>query len=187
MRLWRNDGTFRAPAPDIHWTYNIPPGRPEREGVFAWAGHLPSNMQRKNNFACGKSDDVMTHGLEPFASAFPSVANLFVNLDDGRPVSATHALLAALVASYQGPGQERPAYLNLARVTAALALASTSTADHDYTVYLKTALGLLVSAVEHGAAPPSALQPLAETTHVASPDDARLTELVTRLHRLTHA
>ena len=34
IRLWRNDGTFTPPPADIYWMYNIPPGHPDRNGVF---------------------------------------------------------------------------------------------------------------------------------------------------------
>ena len=75
LLLWRSDGTFTAPDPDIYWTYNIPPGHPDRKGTFAWVGHNPRLIQRKTNFTCGKSNDVMNHALYPLGRAFPAIAN----------------------------------------------------------------------------------------------------------------
>jgi len=182
IRLWRHDGTFTASATDIYWTYNIPPGHPDRKGIFAWVGHSPRVLQRKTNFKCGKSDDIMNHALLPLGASFPTVANVFVILEPDRPVSATNALLAALVAPYDNDSPAGPAYLDLARVTHELAQASN--VDRDYDAYLKTALAVLISAVEQGAAPPASLQPFAETMDGANPGDAQLRALRTRMERL---
>jgi hypothetical protein len=183
IRLGRNDGTFTAPPSDIYWTYNIPPGHPDRKGIFAWIGHSPLLLQRKSNFTCGKSDDVMNHGLLPFGASFPTVANVFVTLDADRPVSATHALLAALVAPYEpGSTTTGTVYLDLACVTRELAQASN--VDRDYDTYLKTALAVLMSAAEHGTAPLTSLEPLAEITRNRNPEDKQLAELLTRLDQL---
>jgi len=111
----------------------------------------------------------MNHALLPFGVSFPTVANVFVVLDVNRPVSATHALLAALVAPYTDGDPAGLAYLELASVTRELAKASN--VDHDYDAYLKTALAVLMSAVEHGAAPPASLQPIKEMTSDTNPED----------------
>ncbi len=182
IRLWRNDGTFTAADTDIHWTYNIPPGHPDRKLIFAWIGHSPRVMQRKTNFTCGKSDDVMNHALLPLGASFPTVANVFVTLDTDRPVSATNALLAALVAPYHDDSRTGSVYLDLARVTRELAHASDI--ERDYDVYLKTALGILMSAVEQGAAAPTALEPLASIRIRGNSEDRQLGELLTRLDTL---
>ena len=83
----------------------------------------------------------MTHGLLSLGRAFPSVANVFVTMQDGRPVSATSALLAALVAPHARNDTTDSAYLDLARVTRELAGASN--VNRDYDAYLKTALTVL--------------------------------------------
>ena len=182
IRLWRNDGTFAAADTDIYWTYNIPPGHPDRKGIFAWIGHSPRLVQRKTNFTCGKSDDVMSHGLLPFGASFPTVANVFVTLEPDRAVSATNALLAALVAPYQNNSRTDSVYLDLARV--AHELAQASNVERDYDAYLKTALAVLMSAVEQGAAPPTVLEPLASTTTKGNSEDGQLRALLARMNRL---
>ena len=181
IRLWRDDGTFTVPAPNIYWTYDIPPGHPNRRGIFAWAGHGPQALQRKANFTAGKSDDFMIHGLQPLGEAFPAVANVFVALDTDRPVSAVQVLLAALLAPYQNGSQATSAYSDLARVT--LELAHPSNLEHDYGIYLKAALAVLVSAVERGTASPASLEPLTEAANV-NLEDPQLRNLLTRLEEL---
>lgn len=177
--LRRLDPASSLPATDIYWTYNIPPDHPNRRGIFAWGGHKPRSLQRKSNFYCGKSDDFMTHSLVSLASAFPSVANVFITVEDGRPVSATSALLAVLVAPYADGGTPDSAYADLAYVTHEFAGASNVARDYD--AYLKVALTLLISAVEHGLTPAATLQPLSETRADAA-DDSQLRTLFARLH-----
>jgi len=177
VRLWRSDGTFRAPDPDIYWTYNIPPGHPDRKGTFSWIGHSPRIIQRKAHFTCGKSDDVMNHALFPLGASFPAIANAFVTLDESRPVSATNALLAALVAPYQREAHAGSVYDDLARV--AHELCQVSDSEHDYissserdnNAYVKTALAVLISAVEQGAASPATLKTLAASAKNISQDN----------------
>lgn len=170
---------------DIYWTYNIPPRHPDRKGVFSWVGHSPPLLQRKTNFTCGKSDDIMNHALHPLGTSFPTIANIFVTLDSDRPVSATHALLAALVAPYDQVSPTGSPYMDLAVVTRELRLASN--VDHEYGVYLKTALAVLVSAVEAGVAPSLALELVAEMANDMTQDDAQTVALFNRVDSLLAA
>ncbi len=179
--LWRDDGTFTVPAPDIYWTYNIPPGHPNRRGIFAWTGHGPPALLRKANFTTGKSDDFMYHGLQLLGDAFPTAANVFITLDTDRPVSAVQVLLAALLAPYREGSQPSSAYSDLARVTRELA--SPSNLEDDYGGYLKVALTVLLSAAESGAASPASLEPLIEAVNVSA-EDPQVTDLLTRLSGL---
>ena len=189
VKLWRNDGTFRAPDTDIYWTYNIPPGHPDRKGIFSWVGHSPRLIQRKTNFTCGKSDDVMNHALFPFGTSLPTLANVFVTLDESRPVSAAHALLAALVAPYQNDTNTDSVYDDLARVARELAQMPESEQDYisspenENSAYLKTALSILISAVEQGAAPPAPLKTLT-TSAKDNPQDHQLHALLARIEDL---
>jgi hypothetical protein len=185
VRLWRSDGTFRAPDADIYWTYNIPPGHPDRKGIFSWVGHSPRLIQRKTNFTCGKSDDVMNHALFPFGTSLPAVANAFVILGESRPVSATHALLAALVAPYQRDANTDSVYDDLAFVPYELSRIPESGQDYisspenDINAYLKTALAILISAVEQGAASSAPLKRLTLSA-TDNPQDRQLRDLLTR-------
>ncbi|MGH3258582.1 MAG: NACHT domain-containing protein [Streptosporangiaceae bacterium] len=185
VRLWRSDGTFAAPDPDIYWTYNIPPGHPDRRGIFSWVGHSPRLIQRKSNFTCGKSDDVMNHALFALGTSLPAIANVFVTLDESRPVSATHALLAALVAPYQKKWNTDSVYDDLVRVAHEISRIREneqefiSSSDNDDNAYLKTALAVLISAVEQGAAPPAQLKALIVSAK-DNPQDDQLSALFAR-------
>ena len=181
IRLLRNDGTFTAEAPDIYWIYNIPPDPAARKGIFAERAHNSHIMQRKVNFVCNMSEDTMAHGLVAVTSSFPAVANVFVILDEDRVVSAVHALLAALYAPYQEDTPGVSVYLDLAHVARRLVQAPNIERDNSY---LKASLAVLISAVEHGGAPTASLEPLAGMASNAVPEDAKLTELLTRLDRL---
>jgi hypothetical protein len=189
VRLWRSDGTFRAPDTDIYWTYNIPPGHPDRKGTFSWIGHSPRLLQRKSHFTCGKSDDVMNHALFSLGGSFPSIANAFVVLDGSRPVSATNALIAALVAPYQTDGNTGSVYDDLARVAHELSQLGDSGDDYmssseiDCNSYLKTALAVLISAVEQGATSPVTLKTLV-TSSENNPQDNQLAGLLARVANL---
>jgi hypothetical protein len=178
IQLRRNDGTFIPKAPDIYWTFNIPPDPEVRKGIFSSQAHNSLNMQRKINFAHNMSEDTMTHGLAPLVSAFPAIANVFVVLDGERVVSAVHALISALYAPYRDGIHGDSPYLDLAHV--ACKLAQAPNVERDYS-YLKTALTVLITAVEQGTAPLSSLEPLAEMANNAIPEDAKLTHLLTRL------
>lgn len=95
-------------------------------------------------------------GLLPLDLAFPTVANAVVVLEEDRPILAINALLAALVAPPKSGIRSESVYLDLARVT--LGLKQISSAE-DYNVYRKTALAILTSVVEKGAADPMVLEP----------------------------
>ncbi len=179
--LRREDGTFTVPATDIYWTYNVPPGHPSRRGILTWAGHSPQNLRRKANFTAGKSDDFMTCALLPLADAFPAASNTFVNLDTDRPVSASQALTAALLALHDSGNQGSEIYSDLARVT--LELAQASTVEHDYDAYLKIGLAVLLSAAEQGAASSETLTPFIGAMK-ANVEDAHLTALLTKMNAL---
>jgi hypothetical protein len=180
IRLWRSDGTFIPDALDIYWTFDIPPNPEARKGIFTSPSHNSLIMRRKINFLSNRSEDIMAHGLLPLVSAFPEIANVFVVLDDGRAVSASHALLSALYAPYQD-GLKDSVYRDLAHVTRELAQAPNVERASSY---LKAALALLISAVEQGAAPPRSLKPLAGVTSITIPADAKLSQLLNQLDTL---
>jgi len=179
VRLSVRDGHPVAAAEEMYWTYNIPPGHPDRSGIFSWVGHSPPMLERKATFTCGKSDDVMIHALHPLGVVFPTLANVFVTVEPDRPVSATQALLAALVTQHGRSGGAENACLDLARVTGCLSQATNAAGE--YRAYLKTALSVLLSAVEAGAASPASLQPLADLPDISDAEDAQLGALIRRL------
>jgi len=182
IRLFVRPGQPVADAEDMYWTYNIPPGHPDRTGIFTWVGHSPPMLERKATFTCGKSDDVMIHALHPLGVVFPSLANVFVTVEPDRPISATRALLAALVTQHDRVGGADDACLDLARVTGRLSQATNAATE--YGAYLKTALSVLLAAVEAGAASAATLQPLAELPDISDAGDAQLRALVRRLASL---
>jgi hypothetical protein len=186
IRLWRDDGTFDPSAPDIHWTYNVPPGHPSRRGIFAWQGHSPESLQRKTNFTAGKSDDFMSYGLQPLAAISPAAANIFVNLETG-PASAAQVMATALLALHEGNGKTHPVYTDLASVTRALAHPSHAEHGYDgYDGYVKIAIAILESAIEHGAAPPELLESSLDAATL-NRDDARPAEPLARIRKLPPA
>src|ERR1035438_8133724 len=93
----------------------------ERRKIFSDQTHNSLLMQRKTNFVCNMGDDIMSHGTLPITSPFPAVANVFVVTEEGRPVSATYALAAALMAPYHGLEPAGRAYRDLASVATELA------------------------------------------------------------------
>jgi hypothetical protein len=181
IRLWRSDGTFVPDTLDVYWTFDMPPDPEARKGIFTSRAHNSLIMRRKINFVSTKSEDIMAHGLLPLVSAFPEIANIFVILDDGRAVSAAHALLSALYAPYQDGILKDSVYLDLAHVARELAQAPNVERDNSY---LKAALALLISAVEQGTALPRSLEPLAGMTSNTVPADAELTQLLNQLDTL---
>jgi hypothetical protein len=184
IRLCRNDGTFTPPPADIYWTYNIPPGHPGRSGDFTDQYRNLRIKQRKIHFACNLSEDLMNYGLVPIDSPFPTLAEIFVTLDTGRPVSAARALLAALVAPYESGVSKETAFLDLALV--ASKLAQVSKAGPDRLSYLKMAFAVLIAAVDRGDASSAALEPVVKSIGSGIPEDAKLTELLARLKMLLY-
>ena len=181
IRLWRNDGTFVPPAPDFYWMYRIPPGGSDRNGLFIDQYHNSGLGPRKLNFACNLSEDVVNYGLVPIGSSFPPIG-VFVTLDKGRTVSATHALLEAIAAPYEHSRSTDAAYLDLAHVVRELAQATT--VKREYGIYLKVALAVLIAALEHDIAPPDSLKPIANLTSGGISEDANLKELLIHVDTL---
>jgi hypothetical protein len=97
-------------------------------------------------------------------------------------VSATRALLAALVAPYESGFSTETAFSDLALVVSKLA--QVSNAEPDFLSYLKTALAVLIAAIERGDVSQAALEPVAKSIGSGISEDAKLTQLVARLHRL---
>jgi len=100
-------------------------------------------------------------------------------------VSATNALLAALVAPYQEDANTDSVYDDLVFVATELSRIPESEQDYisspenDNSAYLKTALAILISAVEQGAAPPASLKRLIMSAK-DNPQDRQLRDLLTR-------
>jgi hypothetical protein len=163
--LWRNDGTFIPPPVDTYWIYTLmlglggaDLGPAERNRIFSDQAHQSILMQYKANFVCNMADDIINHGSLPITSSFPAVANVFVTVEDDRPVTATFALAAALIAPYQDHESRARAYLDLARV--ATELARTPSAEPDRDAYLKIALAVLIKGTETCSVPPEIVEPL---------------------------
>ena len=102
-------------------------------------------------------------------------------MDDGRVVSAIHALLSALYAPYREDTPEDSAYLDLAHVARKLIQDPNVERDNSY---LKTALCVLISAAEQGTASRASLEPLAGLISDTNTEDRKLTELLTRLNEM---
>lgn len=164
--LCRSTGQEVPAGTDIYWTYNIPPGHPDRSGLFSWIGHSPPLLQRKSNFTCGKSDDVMNHALQAFGTAFPSLASVFVILESGEPVSASRVLLDGLVALNRTAAEMEAACLNL--MTAARELRPAATIEREYGAYLHAVLTILIAALETGVVAAPVIRPFVPFATLAS-------------------
>jgi hypothetical protein len=111
-------------------------------------------MDRKANFTAGKSNDMMSHALEPIGSAFPSLANVLFPVDSGRLVSPTHALLAALLAPLHRDDAKSSAYSDLVAIVRQLARQKgRGSADAEYQGFLRSAMAVLWSAKHHDHLP----------------------------------
>jgi hypothetical protein len=181
FQLTRNDGTFTPEALDMSWTFDLLSDGREHAEIFSSPPHNSLMTQRKINFATNMSEDIMAHGLAPLASTFPTTANVFVTLDDGRVVSAVHTLIAALSAPYQEGVLKESAYLDLAQVTSRLMDASNVAQDAPY---LKMALSVLISAVRLGTVVPESLVPIMGLISNVAVDDAKLMNLMADLDRM---
>ena len=181
IRLSRINGTFMPEAPDMFWTFNVPRDPEARKEIYSSPTHSSFMTQRKINFVCNNSEDTLAHGLAPLVSPFPTTANVLVVLDDERIVSAVHALISALCAPYQEGHLRVSVYLDLAQVARKLMQAPNAAPDASY---LKMALGVLISAVEQGTAPPASLIPIAELIDDTITQDPKLTELLAQVDSL---
>jgi hypothetical protein len=178
FRLGRSDGTV-SPAPlDMSWVFNMAPDSEMRKDVHSSTSHNSPMAQRKINFASNMSEDIMAHDLAPLISSFPTTANVFVAVGDGRVVSAVHALISALYALYQQGPIKESVFADLAHITAKLMMASNVAQD---AAFLKVALGVLISSVNEGIASPASVELIAQSMSEVSAEDAELTELVARL------
>ena len=187
--LWRNDGTFAPPPVDVHWIYTLVLGLggtdldiAERRRIFSDQTHNSLLMQLKTNFVCNMGDDMISHGTLPITSSSPAVANVFVVVEEGRPVSATYALAAALMEPYQHLEPAGRAYRDLASV--ATELARTPSAEPDRDAYVKIALAVLITAAESSSAAPEILEPLLNAIGDRFANDPEFTNQLTRLEHL---
>ena len=175
IRLRRRSGQFMSEAVDILWVFDISPDPEVRKGISSFQAHDPLLSQRKINFGCNMSEDIMEHIIAPLVSSFPATANVFIILDNERAVSAIHALLSAFYAPYQKGANIDSAYLGLAQVVRKLAQAPDA---EDHYPYLKAALDVLISAVEQGATSPALLQSLAGLTSDTTAEDVTMIKLL---------
>ena len=125
IRLGRTRGQFVHEAVDLLWIFDVSPDPQVREGVSFLKSHDPLLSQRKINFACNMSEDILSHIAAPSISSFPATFNVFIMLDNEHVVSAIHALLSAFYAPYQEDRHEDSAYLDLAQVVRKLSQAPT--------------------------------------------------------------
>jgi hypothetical protein len=182
IRLRRDGATSSPPDTDIHWLFAIQHGHPSRSGLFVDPTTNARLMQRKINFACNLSEDIMNYDLMAVSAPFSAVANTYITLADGRPVSVTRTLTAALIALHGNGRTADPVYADLAHVTHELALATNQ--EGGFAPYLNLAVSVLISAVERGISPLASLEPLATVARNGNIGDSQLAELLTHVERL---
>ncbi|WP_067805598.1 NACHT domain-containing protein [Actinomadura formosensis] len=178
IRISRMGEDYRPEAVDLYWTYNIPPGHALRETSLSYRAHEPLSILLKSNLNCGGTDGVLVHALAPLADAFPTIANLAVPGE--HATSATHALLAALVAVFRDEA-DLDAFQGLARVVQAL---SALPAKEECDLYLKAAFETILSAMDRRLVTGRDLEPLGESLHLDHTHDPRTRGLADRLTAL---
>lgn len=113
-RAWTGEGTNQdrdivirvgpplppATKPDMRWSYSIPDS-PWHNGD-RWDSHSHDEMTRRSNFLVDRRMDLAMHNMMPLADALPTIGNALYNTRDGRLVTATSLLMAALVAPHTG-------------------------------------------------------------------------------------
>jgi hypothetical protein len=88
-----DDGTFRTPPIDLHWTYEIRPGDPRRGAIAMVASRDTEYLRRRTHLLCRNSDDAVIHNLEPVEAALPDASRTMIDVP-GEPLrSIAHALL----------------------------------------------------------------------------------------------
>ena len=179
FRLSRNDGTVSPDSLDMSWVFNMPRDPEMRNDIFSSTSHNSLMTQRKINFASNMSEDIMAHDLAPLISSFPTTANVFVALSDGRVVSAVHALISALYAPYQDDPIKESVLPDLAHIAGKLMMASNVAQDAPF---LRIALRVLISSVDQGIASPASVDLISRSMGDARTEDADLTELIARLN-----
>lgn len=129
-----------ATKPDMRWSYSIPDS-PWHNGD-RWDSHSHDEMSRRSNFLVDRRMDLAMHNMMPLADTLPTIGNALFNTRDGRLVTATSLLMAALVAPHTGEPDE--AVTELFFSIGKLAKERTREA----VLYDELALSIIISAVE---------------------------------------
>ena len=127
--------------PDMKWSYHIV-GTSWQNGA-RWDSHSHGEMTRRANFLTDRRLDVAMHNSLPLADALPNLGNSLYTTADGRLVTATALLCAALVAPHSG-GPADEAILDLFHSIGTLAKERTPEA----VLYDSLAYGIIITAVE---------------------------------------
>jgi hypothetical protein len=175
--VWRDDGTSLAPLVDPIWTYKIPPDRRDRTAVLHWGADSAPNTERRANFTCGSAEAAMIHALHPLGA----MTYIYINMEEERTVSAANALITALVEPYTDNSKASLAYADLAQVIQVLDEASTL--EEDYSLYIKTAVAVLVSAAEQGRVSGNLLKPMTSILTKRNPGDRQMADLLARIKK----
>jgi hypothetical protein len=103
------------PRVDTYWTYGYGPTNDFRAASmtasladgpgWSWVHGDYEGLRRKQDFVCGRDEDILAHALEPIEAALGSAILTFHGYWPDRCLSAAHALIALLLAS----AENRPA------------------------------------------------------------------------------
>jgi hypothetical protein len=178
VRLWLDDGTFRVPSLDLYWVHGLPPGYPERRAVAVFAAEGVQRAERRVNFTCGIAEARMAHALHSLGN----MTHVVISLSENHSVSAANALIAAVIEPHDSRIEASSAYVDLA--AAISVLAENSDLDGDYGAYLRAALFVLLSAVEHGYAPRELLESVRPAMTGKMASGKQLADLAGRLNAL---
>ncbi|GAA1895677.1 NACHT domain-containing protein [Actinomadura bangladeshensis] len=179
IRVTRMTEGYQPDSPDLYWTYNIPPEHEMRGDILFDPAHEPFQIRLKSSVFCSATDAFMLHSMEPFARAFPTIANLAAPGE--RAVSVTHALLAALVAGFRDE-RDPGAFADLARVVVTV---SVLPARQERDLYLKAALETILSSLHRGLATSQDLAAL-EGLRLDDSHDAKVRQLFDQVNERLH-
>ncbi|MEY9860409.1 energy-coupling factor transporter ATP-binding protein EcfA2 [Catenulispora sp. GAS73] len=128
--------------PDMKWPYHFAGSRWQNGG--RWDSHSHDAMVGRANFLTDRRLDMAMHNMMPIADALPRLASTLYNTADGRLVTASALMTAALVAPYTSEHAD-DAILDLAN---ALPDVPSNLPLNETFAFNALCLGLFVNAVE---------------------------------------
>ncbi|MBS2538315.1 hypothetical protein KGQ20_36745 [Catenulispora sp. NF23] len=151
-----------ATKPDLTWSYHLHDVT-WKDGAWL-TSHLTRDLQKSADFSSDRRLDLAVRNTLPISAELPTLGHTVYHTGDGRLVTATALLAAALMAPY---GNE-PADAAILDLLTTLGRLSGYAERGEKELYIKVALGLFITAVELNAVSADTRRAL---TNLAFPDD----------------
>ncbi|MEZ0115258.1 hypothetical protein ABH920_009293 [Catenulispora sp. EB89] len=167
--------------PDMKWPYHFAGSQWQNGG--RWNSHSHGALTLRANFLADRRLDMAMHNMMPIADALPTLANTLYNTADGRLVTASALLTAALVAPYTS----KPADDALLDLANALPDVPLRLPQNEAFTFNALCLGLFINAVELNrvsADTRDRLEALAIEMYKTWGDSRRIRKLYSRLAAL---